>query len=75
MTQTDEQDHSDQNLSAQDKAETRRRRNRRHVWMVEGDLLRAVEVVTGLSDSKQTEMILGDVHEGDKLVTGVQPKN
>lgn len=75
MTQTDDQDHSDQNLSAQDKAETRRRRNRRHVWMVDGDFLRAVEVVTGLGDSKQTEMISGDVHEGDKLVTGVQPKN
>ncbi|HEX4591189.1 MAG TPA: efflux RND transporter periplasmic adaptor subunit [Gemmataceae bacterium] len=74
-TATDDQDRSDSNLSAQDKAEARRRRNRRHVWVVEGDFLRAIPVVTGLSDSKHTELVSGDVHEGDKLVTGIQPKN
>jgi HlyD family secretion protein len=71
----DEQDRSDTNLSAQDKAEMRRRRNRRHVWVVDGDFLRAVEVVTGLTDSKHTVLVSGDLHGGDKLVTGVQPKN
>jgi HlyD family secretion protein len=71
----DDQDRSDTNLSAQDKAEMRRRRNRRHVWVVEGEFLRAVEVVTGLTDSKNTELTSGELSDGDKLVTGVQPKN
>jgi HlyD family secretion protein len=74
-TGTDDQDRSDANLSAEDKAEVRRRRHRRHVWVVDGDFLRAVPVVTGLSDSKHTEMVSGDLREGDKLVTGIQPKN
>jgi HlyD family secretion protein len=61
-------------LSAEDKAEIRRRRNRRHVWVVDGEFLRAVEVVTGLSDTKHTELVSGDVREGQELVTGIQPK-
>jgi HlyD family secretion protein len=60
--------------SAADKAESRRRRNRRHVWILEGDLLRAVEVITGLSDSKHTEVVSGNVQAGEKLVTGLAPK-
>jgi HlyD family secretion protein len=68
-------DRNDVNLSADDKAETRRRRNRRHVWITDGQLLRAVPVETGLSDSKHTELVGGELHEGDKLVTGIQPKN
>jgi len=34
---------------------------------------RAVEVVTGLSDSQFTEMLEGTLKKGDVLVTGVQP--
>jgi HlyD family secretion protein len=67
-------DQSDGALSAQDKAEARRKRNRRHVWVVDGELLRAVEVTTGLSDSKNTELVSGELKEGDKLVTGIQPR-
>jgi HlyD family secretion protein len=61
--------------SAEEKAEIRRKRSRRHVWVVDGPLLRAVEVFTGLSDSKHTELVSGDLREGDKLVTGIQPKH
>ena len=35
---------------------------------------RAVEVYTGLSDSKFTELVSGDIREGQKLVTGIRPK-
>jgi HlyD family secretion protein len=66
---------TDATRSAEEKAETRRRRGRRHVWAVDGEFLRAVEVVTGLSDSKFTELIAGEMAEGQKLVTGIQPKN
>lgn len=48
-------------------------RNVRHVWVVEGDHLRAVEVVTGLSDSRFSEVVEGPLEEGQKLVTGRRP--
>lgn len=61
-------------MSAVEKAEARRRRNRRHVWVVEGEFLRAIEVETGLSDSKYSELVSGDLKEGQKLVTGIETK-
>lgn len=61
--------------SADEIAESRKRRNKRHVWVKEGELLRAIPVVTGLNDSKFTELISGDLTEGMKLVTGIQPKS
>jgi len=60
--------------SAEEKAASRRLRNRRHVWMREGEFLRAIEVITGLSDSKNTEVVSGDLRESQKLVTGLAPK-
>ncbi len=70
----DPQEQQDTNLSAPEKAEARRKRNRRHVWMADGELLRAVEVVIGISDSRFSEVVSGDVHENDMLVTGIEPK-
>ena len=60
-------------MSADERSKLRRDRHRRHVWIAEGDLLRAVEVVTGLSDSQYTEMLEGTLKKGDVLVTGIQP--
>lgn len=61
--------------SAEEKAELRRQRNRRHVWVLDGEYVRAVEVVTGLSDSNHTEMVSGELQAGQKLISGIQPKN
>jgi HlyD family secretion protein len=58
--------------SAAEKAEARRKRNRRHVWVVDGERLRAVEVETGLIDHKYTALVTGDLTEGQKVVTGLQ---
>ncbi len=69
------QDQPELAVSAEEKAETRRRRSRRHVWVVDGDFLRAVEVTTGISDSKYTELVGDDLEDGQKLVTGIQPRN
>jgi HlyD family secretion protein len=61
--------------SADEKAEVRRKRHRRHVWVRDEDnLLRAVEVVIGISDNQYTELVSGELNAGDKLVTGVQVK-
>ena len=44
---------------------------RRHVWVEENGLLKAVAVETGLSDYRTTEVIAGDIDEGLALVVGV----
>lgn len=72
---TSEDDGDDKSmLSATEKAEAQKKRHRRHVWVTEGELLRAIEVVTGLSDNKASVLVEGDIQEGTKLVTGIKPK-
>ncbi len=68
----DSNDSAQATLSAREKAELRRKRNKRYVWVVEGDQLRAVPVVIGLSDSQNTQVISGELKEGQKVVTTVQ---
>jgi HlyD family secretion protein len=69
------EDSSDAARSATEIAEARKRRHRRHVWVLDGELLRAIPVETGLSDSKFTELVSGEIKDGMKLVTGIQPKS
>lgn len=68
------QDQPEVILSVDEKTELRRKQNRRHVWLAEGDKLRAVEVVLGLADGRYSELVSGKLNEGAQLVTGVQPK-
>ena len=63
---------TDAKLSAAEKAAAGRNRNRRHVWVLEGHLLKAVEIVTGISDSSFTELVEGPLSPGDRLVTGLK---
>ena len=44
----------------------------RYVWIVENDLLSAVPIGTGLSDKGCTEIVSGDLHEGQQVVAGQQ---
>jgi HlyD family secretion protein len=60
-------------LSAVERAEARKARTLRHVWVADELKLRAVEVVVGLSESRFTELVSGDLQPGDKLVTGIEP--
>lgn len=64
---------TERTTSAEERSELRRERNRRHVWVADNGTLRAVEIVTGISDSRFTEMQEGDLKPGDKLVTGQLP--
>ena len=63
---------SEQRISANERAEARRRRTKRHVWVEDGEFLKAVPVEVGLSDSRYTELLSGDVKEGQSLVTGAE---
>ncbi len=65
---------NDQVLSAGEKAKAKQGQNRKHVWVVEGEFLKAIEVVVGLRDSKFAELVSGDLEVGQKLVTGIKRK-
>jgi len=58
--------------SAVEKAEALRNRNRRHIWVVEGDLLKAIEIVTGLNDNQYSEIASGELEDGQSVVTGLK---
>jgi HlyD family secretion protein len=58
--------------TAAEKTEAQREKNRRHVWVQDGGLLKAVEVVIGLEASKYVVMVSGDLKEGDELVTALE---
>lgn len=58
--------------SAVEKIAANHRRNKRHVWVLDGDLLKAVEIETGISDEKYTSVLSGDLTVGQKVVTGIQ---
>jgi HlyD family secretion protein len=60
--------------SARDKAAANRKRTHRHVWVLDGEFLRAVEIVTGINDNKFTEIVSGDLTPGSKVVTGIKGK-
>jgi HlyD family secretion protein len=66
------EDDENANLTATEKAEARKKKNQRHVWIVDGELLKAVEITTGLTENRFTEMIKGDLQTGDDLVTGMK---
>ena len=47
------------------------RGNRGTIWTYDGERLRQVQVTTGVSDATYTEVVDGDVHEGEALATRV----
>ncbi len=53
--------------SAAERADTKRR-----LWVLRGELLEAVEVTTGLSDTGSTELVAGKLTEGQELVAGIR---
>lgn len=55
-----------------DEVTPRRESRVRHVWVKDGELLRAIEVRTGLSDSQYTEVIEGEIEDDEELVVGVK---
>jgi HlyD family secretion protein len=67
-----EEQTSERTLSAHERSVARRNRTRRHVWVLDGHELKAIEVQTGLSDSQYTEMVAGDLKPGTKLVIGIE---
>ncbi len=75
FSEEDEEDTSEKpELTVDERVEVSRNRTKRHVWVQEGDLLKAIEVVVGISDNKYTELISGDVTKDTQLVIGIDKK-
>lgn len=68
-----EDDGQEVELTATQKQEAEIKRQRRHVWYVDGEKLRAIEIKIGISDNRYTEVLEGDV-DGRTLVSGIKPK-
>ncbi|MEC8558196.1 MAG: efflux RND transporter periplasmic adaptor subunit [Planctomycetota bacterium] len=60
--------------SAQERAEASINGKKRHVWVFDGKLLRARAIEVGISDSRYTELISGELKDGDELVVGEEKK-
>ena len=71
---SDDEQESSGAKTATETAEAYRNRNKRHLWIVDGDFLRAVAITTGLDENKFTEVVEGDVEEGQMFVTGMVSK-
>jgi HlyD family secretion protein len=69
----DESGNSESRIMSNELAAASRKENRRHVWVEDGQFLKAVPIVTGLTDLKYSELKSGDLAEGDELVTGIMP--
>ena len=54
--------------SADEKTAAAKNKSKRYVWIWEEPWLRAVEVTTGIRDSKWTEMVDSNIKVGDELV-------
>jgi HlyD family secretion protein len=68
-----DQDETQPPPSARENAAVGARRHPRPDATLEGERLRAVELTVGISDSRFTEIVEGELSEGQKLVTGVKP--
>ena len=58
--------------SAVERILARKERTKRHIWVKEGEKLKAVEITIGMSDYKYTEMESGPLKEGQELVAGLK---
>ncbi len=60
------------NLFDEELAEESHHRRRRHVWVEDGLYLKAVPIETGLTDLRYSELVSGELSDGDATVVGVQ---
>ena len=70
----DEDGESLKNKPIDEAASAAKKANTRHVWIVDGEKLRAVEIQIGVDDYQYTEVVSGDLKDGDLVVTELKPK-
>jgi HlyD family secretion protein len=62
----------EEKLSAERRVEQAKERNKRVVWVQQGNQAIAVPVTIGLQDGQFAELVAGDVKPGQELVTGLE---
>jgi HlyD family secretion protein len=72
-TQPDQDEEDDTNVTRKLTGSTKNKKH--HVWKIDGELLRAVEVTVGLGDNRYWELVSGDLDETTELVTGQKGKD
>ena len=65
---------SEKPTSTDAQLERRQKRRNRHVWVQEGEFLRAISVKIGLSDDMYSEVLESELEEDQELVIGVEKK-
>jgi HlyD family secretion protein len=70
-SEEEEVDTSGTQRPAAERVKASRDRSQRHVWVDDGEFLRAVPVVVGLNDYQFTQLVSGSLKQGDALVTGI----
>jgi HlyD family secretion protein len=55
-----------------DPAAKEHNRKQRYVWIIDGELLKAVKITTGLTSKSYTEIVSGELSAGQAVVTGMQ---
>jgi len=59
-------------VAARIAAATERAGTKRRLWVLRGEWLEAIEVTTGLSDISSTELVSGNLSEGQELISGTR---
>lgn len=62
----------EEKLSAERRAEQAKAKNKRVVWVQEGEKLVAIPVTIGLQDGQYAELVSGDIKVGQALVSGLE---
>ncbi len=72
--QSDDDANSNSSTGSSEKNDSTAVRGRKpaYVWVIDGNQLAAIEIVAGLADKRGTEILSGDLAEGQELITGTQ---
>jgi len=65
----------EEKLAAEKRAEQAKLRNKRVVWVQDGNMVRAIPITVGLMDGQNAELVSGDVKADDMLITGLEGDN
>ena len=77
LNEDDEDEVEEKQQSAQARAKAKKSLDKRHIWVKEGDKLKAIEVTLGLADgddSKTHEITEGELTEDQEIVVGIEKK-
>jgi HlyD family secretion protein len=68
----DEPEEEVDSVSAKDRVEAYRKSRQRHVWVKEGEKLKAIKIEFGIFADSYYELVSGDLEESQELVTEVE---